>query len=670
MAKRLFIGIGVEAPAGMEELPGVHEAIARIAQYADGNDAYDPPILFLDKKDPLGTREPVTAEAIRAKLTPDLLIGRPRITVYFCGHGAFLNGREIWYLSAGKAQWSQRVDVSGFRDMLQSYGPGQIGLFSDACQTAEYGDGGASPVLDYYQGAAGIPKIDIFRATIRGKPAYATQTDGPLFSSVIAKALTGTPPDSALDKQYLLNDERVVSSQSLATYVEEHLPDYAALGAGQAQIPEIVSGFRYDTNDYLKLPPLEEEPEERPRPRLSIDRDEVEYETKGWDTSRRSDEFDGDSEKFERAPKEEETRPDEAAPAPRPKEKPQHKLERALDASLSEWRQDFWYHADRLVEQRVERPNLLISVAGADIDAAAQSLALVLPEDRTWRMDIDASGGWPAIVVTIENYREAFEGNQPFAPLLSVAGLHIPLELQRDPDTVVLNLNLGETGPDGMPAPPGVGALGWNNRDSHYQLGKAYRPMEVLKGLMTGVLTADLVQPMAARMRYLKHADPLYGIAAAYLYDRIGDLNSIRRMCLYYARYKPETGTPPQGIPFDIAMLSRLPFDWESGKPGFRVDIPEIPEDDEADREELPTFAWQAMEGEQAATVAGLAPVLQAGWTRLATLRPHALFQEYLWLQEHMTNAPFASFQGDAAHEGLLNLFSTADARYEQGVPI
>ncbi|MGO4835024.1 hypothetical protein AB4144_22475, partial [Rhizobiaceae sp. 2RAB30] len=84
--------------------------------------------------------------------------------------------------------------------------------------------------------------------------------------------------------------------------------------------------------------------------------------------------------------------------------------------------------------------------------------------------------------------------------------------------------------------------LGWNGRESKYQLGYSYRPMEVLKALMTGLLTADLVQPLAAQLRDLKHKDPLYGIAAAYLYDRIGDLDGIRRMCLFYADHK-------QGVP-------------------------------------------------------------------------------------------------------------------------
>ncbi|MGO4834504.1 hypothetical protein AB4144_19790, partial [Rhizobiaceae sp. 2RAB30] len=51
--------------------------------------------------------------------------------------------------------------------------------------------------------------------------------------------------------------------QSLANYVEENLPDYVALSAGKRQPTEIASGFRYHTNDYLKLPHI---------PALSTDR--------------------------------------------------------------------------------------------------------------------------------------------------------------------------------------------------------------------------------------------------------------------------------------------------------------------------------------------------------------------------------------------------------------
>ncbi|MGO4843048.1 hypothetical protein AB4144_63330, partial [Rhizobiaceae sp. 2RAB30] len=81
----------MSTPTGMDSLPGVHDVIRRIARYATRSSEYDPPILFLDEE---GQR--VTAEQIQKDLTADILVDRPRIMVYFCGHGAFLNGQEIW----------------------------------------------------------------------------------------------------------------------------------------------------------------------------------------------------------------------------------------------------------------------------------------------------------------------------------------------------------------------------------------------------------------------------------------------------------------------------------------------------------------------------------------------------------------------------------------------
>jgi hypothetical protein len=74
---------------------------------------------------------------------------------------------------------------------------------------------------------------------------------------------------------------------------------------------------------------------------------------------------------------------------------------------------------------------------------------------------------------------------------------------------------------------------------------------EALKGLSGGTLNAEDAAILAADMRYLKHADPMYGIVAAYLYNAIGDVSNIRRMCYYYHKNK-------QDVPFDIAMLAQL----------------------------------------------------------------------------------------------------------------
>jgi hypothetical protein len=47
------------------------------------------------------------------------------------------------------------------------------------------------------------------------------------------------------------------------------------------------------------------------------------------------------------------------------------------------------------------------------------------------------------------------------------------------------------------------------------------------------------------------YIDPLVGVISAYLYDSIGDIDSIRQMAFYYAKAQ-------QAIPYDIALLASL----------------------------------------------------------------------------------------------------------------
>jgi len=137
-----------------------------------------------------------------------------------------------------------------FRNVLETYGPKQISFFSDACQTLVAHDTKASPNVDEDVGEVrGTPKFDIYRATIKGEAAFATQADGPLFSKTVLRLLSEPPPTEALDQQYLKHAQCVVSSQSLADYVKANLPDYAAT-AGRKQFHEIATGFRFDTNNY------------------------------------------------------------------------------------------------------------------------------------------------------------------------------------------------------------------------------------------------------------------------------------------------------------------------------------------------------------------------------------------------------------------------------------
>lgn len=74
---------------------------------------------------------------------------------------------------------------------------------------------------------------------------------------------------------------------------------------------------------------------------------------------------------------------------------------------------------------------------------------------------------------------------------------------------------------------------------------------EAISIMEGGALRANAATDLAVKLRGLKHEDPVLGVISAYLYDSIGDIDSIRRMAFYYVRHL-------QPIPFDIALLAQL----------------------------------------------------------------------------------------------------------------
>src|SRR5262249_31377422 len=150
---------------------------------------------------------------------------------------------------------------------------------------------------------------------------------------------------------------------------------------------------------------------------------------------------------------------------------------------------------------------------------------------------------------------------------------------------------------------------------------------EALKGLSGGTLNGEDTAILAADMRYLKHADPMYGIVAAYLYNAIGDVPSIRRMCFYYKKNE-------QDVPFDIAMLAQLKL--EAPPSGvFYVEVPRVGDLPAAHRP--PTAPELVWEKPPAATVnvAGVIPLLRTGWQHIQTSR-HAVHRKCWELTAHL----------------------------------
>ncbi len=125
----------------------------------------------------------------------------------------------------------------------------------------------------------------------------------------------------------------------------------------------------------------------------------------------------------------------------------------------------------------------------------------------------------------------------------------------------------------------------------------------------SGALRADDITDLAVDLRQLKHADPTLGVIGAYLYDSIGDVESIRRMAYYYSENR-------QAIPYDIALLADV--EAHRGANGlFYVTVPAVPARQPRTESER-RFSWtHEATVERTSVVGGLWPWMRQGWTFL-----------------------------------------------------
>ncbi|MEN8504964.1 caspase family protein [Paraburkholderia sp. DD10] len=130
--------------------------------------------------------------------------------------------------------------------------------------------------------------------------------------------------------------------------------------------------------------------------------------------------------------------------------------------------------------------------------------------------------------------------------------------------------------------------------------------INVIKDLQAGNLSADQVDDIAAKLREEKHINPTLGVIASYLYDYMGDIDSIRRMAFFYCHYY-------QPMPFDVAFMGLLPTK-DMGRDGIVADVPPIPARPRSPTNgRLPDWVTRATDG-RSGQVAGLWPWLRQGW--------------------------------------------------------
>jgi Caspase domain len=153
----------------------------------------------------------------------------------------------------------------------------------------------------------------------------------------------------------------------------------------------------------------------------------------------------------------------------------------------------------------------------------------------------------------------------------------------------------------------GVGALVYREIDSPPQVATATE--DAIGKLERDGLRADDAADLATELRHGKHADPVRGVISAYLYDSIGDVESIRRMAFYYLQHS-------QAIPYDIALLGQL--EGERRDDGLlSATVPPVRSREPRTEHERGLEWTYSATPEANGVVGGLWPLLRQGWAFL-----------------------------------------------------
>lgn len=165
-----------------------------------------------------------------------------------------------------------------------------------------------------------------------------------------------------------------------------------------------------------------------------------------------------------------------------------------------------------------------------------------------------------------------------------------------------------------------------------------------LAELERGSLRADAKTDLAVELRRAKHADPVLGCISAYLYDSVGDVDSIRRMAWAYI----EHGQP---IPYDIALLGQLEGQWQSRM--LIVKVPAVAQREPRTPAEQGAPWTYAATRETRGEVGGRWPWLRQGWAFLddpLDVELTLIQREMLEVRPRLRRSRFSTFDAQGGH--------------------
>jgi hypothetical protein len=207
----------------------------------------------------------------------------------------------------------------------------------------------------------------------------------------------------------------------------------------------------------------------------------------------------------------------------------------------------------------------------------------------------------------------------------------------------------------------GVAAVVYREVHAQPQVAKATE--EAIGKLERGGLRADDAANLAVELRQGKRADPVRGVISAYLYDSIGDVESIRRMAFYYLRNN-------RAIPYDIALLAQLEGERRNDRLLWAT-VPAVPSrKPRTEKESRVGWAYSATQ-EMTGVVGGLWPWLRQGWAFLddpAADGSTLVLPGLIEVAEELTPARFTTLH-HAGGRRLASVFNLQESAHRGGHP-
>ena len=650
--RRVCLAIGIsDAGGGLDYLGGALNGARGIHAWATAL-GYESTLLT-DQKTPVSVTS--VAEALRALLPHGSVTDR--LILYFAGHGLISQGDNGLWLLNGWREEKRGVAVEVLRRRLREFGVTQIAIIADACrklpQDMDFGDVTQDGVLGSgFTRPTSDPLIDRFTATQDGLAAYmipgtTPEDDRCIFSGVLLEGLWGQSVNA-----FSKRDVGKVISSSLADFLRTRVPEVAGK-YHLSMSPQVQTGFPELADVYFDRadPPLvapglvawPDAPRNEAFDRLMEPTGAKEVSddsflataidglgtllgggkkqpgTLGTGTgsggldlgSLMSGIFGKSGTPKHKRAKSTVPRPDGVSETDWETLKAEGILRSGAPLKLEEKRQLDWLVergrslANQQAEQAKQRQSeakVLALIRSAQVPDQLQQ-GLVVAGGQVARI-------WGPPDLKLKRRGKTMAWNMEGLPFGEARQLMLEFEDGCLGACVLMNAMVTRLGKDES----GVAALVLQPGHSSYdEVARSITMVEMAVARLTSdtLLDDSEATDLATHLRMIKHVNPVLGVISAYLYDAIGDLDSIRRMAFYYVQHR-------QAIPYDIAFLADL-WSRDRGDGVLEVDVPAQPQRQPRTQHEA-QFVWttsatQAVKG----LIAGRIPWMRQGWPFLAS---------------------------------------------------